>query len=523
MITLTRKQQIIMGHLKGESNRKIAARLHVSRDTVNKYVQEYNEKKEAFYAEHPEGDADEILQAFVEGPKYDTSSRQPVKVTEELRSEIAACLRSNEEKRATGRHKQQMRKKDIHSYLAKKGYGISYSTVKRLVNEMEERHEEAYIRQEYEPGDICEFDWGEVKLDIGSRGWEPYQMAVFTAAHSGVRYARLYRAQDTAAFQESHADFFAFCGGAFHTMVYDNMKVAVKKFVGPSEKEPTEALLGLSVYYGFQFRFCNIRRGNEKGHVERSVDVIRHEAFSAPDEDRFGTLEEANRHLLERCVARNGAKASDGTIPAEAFREERKRLLPPMPRFESCARKESKVDKYSTVTVSGNHYSVPDTLVGKRVQVRLYTGKVVIYHNEKVAATHVRSYEEHGWVIDIYHYLRTLERKPGALAGSTALLQSDAAVREIYETWYRDNAREFLLVLELIREKGPDTVREALGRLERLSPKDMSAEKLRVLCENAATRTAPVGVQEEDPLSRKARSTLSQYDLLARRMGGVAE
>lgn len=523
MITLTRKQQIIMGHLNGESNRKIASRLHTSRDTVNKYVQEYTEKRDAFLSEHPDGDAEEILQAFVEGPKYDTSSRKPVKVTEELREEIAACLRSNEEKRATGRHKQQMRKKDIHSYLAKKGYGVSYSTVKRLVNEMEERHEEAYIRQEYEPGDICEFDWGEVKLDIGGSGWKPYQMAVFTAAHSGMRYACVYRAQDTAAFQESHADFFAFCGGVFHTMVYDNMKVAVKKFVGPSEKEPTEALVSLSVYYGFQFRFCNIRRGNEKGHVERSVDVIRHEAFSDPDADTFATLEEANRHLLERCAARNSAEASNGTIPAEVFREERERLLPSMPKFESCAKKECKVDKYSTVTVSGNHYSVPDTLVGKRVQVRLYTGKVVVYHKDQVTASHIRSYEEHSWVIDIYHYLRTLERKPGALAGSTALLQSDAAVKEIYETLYRDDAREFLRVLELIREKGPDTVREALRQLERLSPKDMSAEKLRVLCEDVAARPILYVEGQEDHLSRKARSTLSQYDLLARRMGGATE
>ena len=65
----------------------------------------YSEKREAFLSEHPDGNAEEILQAFVEGPKYDASSRKPVKVTEELREEIAACLRSNEEKRATGRHK----------------------------------------------------------------------------------------------------------------------------------------------------------------------------------------------------------------------------------------------------------------------------------------------------------------------------------------------------------------------------------------------------------------------------------
>lgn len=54
------------------------------------------------------------------------------------------------------------------------------------------------------------------------------------------------------------------------------MKVAVKRFVGRQEKEPTEALLKLSTYYGFAFRFCN---GNEKGHVERSVEYIRRKAF----------------------------------------------------------------------------------------------------------------------------------------------------------------------------------------------------------------------------------------------------
>ncbi|GAH21622.1 unnamed protein product, partial [marine sediment metagenome] len=27
---------------------------------------------------------------------------------------------------------------------------------------------EAFIRQIYNPGDVCEFDWGEVKLEINS-------------------------------------------------------------------------------------------------------------------------------------------------------------------------------------------------------------------------------------------------------------------------------------------------------------------------------------------------------------------
>ncbi|MGB9856479.1 MAG: hypothetical protein ACPLKS_08095 [Caldisericum exile] len=42
-----------------------------------------------------------------------------------------------------------------------------------------------------------------------------------------------------------------------------DMKVAVRKFVGFSEKETAEGLLKLSIYYGFKFRFCNISKGNE--------------------------------------------------------------------------------------------------------------------------------------------------------------------------------------------------------------------------------------------------------------------
>ncbi|MDR1765784.1 MAG: hypothetical protein LBR77_06805 [Lachnospiraceae bacterium] len=113
-------------------------------------------------------------------------------------AEIEKCLKLNEEKRARGMHKQQMKKIDIHEHLIRVGFDISYSTVKRLTKEIEDRHDEAFIRQEYDPGGACEFDRGVVRLDIGGTGYKKYQMAVFTAAYSNNRYARLYRSQDTA-------------------------------------------------------------------------------------------------------------------------------------------------------------------------------------------------------------------------------------------------------------------------------------------------------------------------------------
>lgn len=67
--------------------------------------------------------------------------------------------------------KQTMKKIDIHAYLKRQGFDVSYSTVKRVTQYLETNHQEAFIRQEHEPGDICEFDWGTVKLDIGNTGY----------------------------------------------------------------------------------------------------------------------------------------------------------------------------------------------------------------------------------------------------------------------------------------------------------------------------------------------------------------
>lgn len=48
MIDLNQKQKIISAHLGGVSNREITRQMHMSKDTVNKYVREYDEKRAEF-------------------------------------------------------------------------------------------------------------------------------------------------------------------------------------------------------------------------------------------------------------------------------------------------------------------------------------------------------------------------------------------------------------------------------------------------------------------------------------------
>src|SRR5699024_6494642 len=107
-------------------------------------------------------------------------------------------------------------------------------------------------------------------------------------------------------------------------------------------------LLQLSVYYGFGYRFCNVRRGNEKGHVERSVEVVRRKAFAF--RDTCENLEEANDYLQKRNDQLNQKPqaAYEGKSALERLEEERASLLTVPPMFDAARTEQSRVNKYAT-------------------------------------------------------------------------------------------------------------------------------------------------------------------------------
>ena len=65
-----------------------------------------------------------------------------------------------------------------------------------------------------------------------------------------------------------------------------------------------------------------------------------------------------------------------------------------------------KVDKWSTICMKNIHYSVPDTLVGKTVSVKIYSEKVVIFHGQVKVAAHERVYG--AWQTGKYSWSITL-------------------------------------------------------------------------------------------------------------------
>ena len=470
---MEKNQILIKYYREGKDKTKISKELGITRKTVRRYINEHEAQiKSNDIINHLE-------QGLSSKPKYNSSNRPKRSLISEITEEINYCLKKNKEKINSGMRKQIMKNIDIHSYIIEKGYSISYSTVCNYIREQKKQGKESFIKQIYQPGDVCEFDWGEVKLYINGH-LQTLNLAVFTAAYSNYRYAKLFYRQDSLAFSQSHIDFFSYTSGVYKTMVYDNMRVAVAKFVGRTEKTPTRALLELSSYYKFGFRFCNVRKGNEKGHVERSVEYLRRKSFSLKDE--FINVGQANEYLLQICEKLNntGQKLQLGKTANKLFDEERPNLFVPKYPYKCFENDHAKVDKYSTISYKKNRYSVPDFLVGRLLDIKVFAEKIDVYFNQEQVCSHKRSYGLQTWTMDINHYLTTMKRKPGALKSSLAFNQLSDEVKEIRERHFSDDTKDFIELLQYCKDKNITfiKVKNAIEKIKKVTPTSISKDKI---------------------------------------------
>lgn len=499
----TKQEIILKSYREGQSQRSISRELHVSRKTVKKYIQEYE-----LHIKSNKNQSEALTVYLSNPPVYQTQNRSKLKLTREVQEFIDKLLEENEEKKRHGLGKQLLKKCDIYEYLNEQGFDIGYTTVCNYIRSKLARpqNKEAFIRQKYVPGEACEFDWGEIKLYIRDKQVR-FQLAVFTSVYSNYRFAAFYQRQDTLAFMESHVAFFDFTKGVYRQMVYDNMRVAVSKFVGPHEKEPTESLLQLRGHYQFSHRFCNAYRGNEKGHVERSVEYIRRKSFGV--KCKFDSQKEAEQWLMFTINKLNATRQKlTGKTANELFAEEAK-VLAPAPGKLACAEQiQLKVDKYSTITYRTNRYSVPDHLVGRFIDVKILSLQIQIYQDGTLLASHERSYKKHQWIIAIEHYLETFKQKPGALPGSVALASS-TYLKQLYIDYFIGEARDFIDLLDYCHKNhvSNEKLEEVVSRLQKSGVRQITAEKIKVLLGNKQPESTHIPCDE---ITQLAKTQLSE-------------
>jgi hypothetical protein len=425
------KKDIIMLKEQGLSNREVSRRTGRDRDTVSKYWNEY--KRQLQRLDEPGTDVKAIQDGLLSKPKYKKRVGNRTKYTEELEKRLKGILKEEAKKdRLFGTtHKQKLTNKQIHKKIVEEGFDISAVTINIALAEIRKKHREVYIRQEYDLGERLEYDFGEVFLDCGE-GVKVYHMAVLSSPGGGFYWVYLYTNQKKAVFMDSHVRFIEMMGGCHHEIVYDNMRNVVSKFIGRSEKELNEDLVKMSAYYGFKINVTNCFRGNEKGHVEGGVKIVRNQIFT--EKWTYLSLEDAQEYANSQLMKMNEGSQMEA---------EKKYLKPYRPPLELAVLCDAKVNPSSLISVESVFYSVPEHLVGKRVMVKKYHNEIRVYIGEEMVAKHKRAFVHGKMQIDIYHYLNTLKKKPGAVRNSVAL-KSIPRLKAIFDTYYKNQPKKFI-------------------------------------------------------------------------------
>lgn len=485
MITMKIKQEILLRCIREKKPlSNIAKELGISRTTVHKYVKMLKDKIESIETSADQSATELLISELTNVPKYDTTNRCPRVVTEPIMKIITDCLKENDAKDLNHQHKQKMKGSDIYEKITKVGYNISQSTFYNTFKKINRQKREAFIRIEHLPGEECQFDWYDAKIYINNE-LKDVSVALFTMSYSNYQMAFIYPSKNMQCFQDAHAQFFKHIGRVPKAMRYDNLTTAVTKIYVENHKRQrvlTEGFIQLSTYYNFLYTFCNIAKGNEKGKVEKYVSFSRRKLFS--QNDKFDTIEEANKVCYNISLEKNKLPKGENMKSSSDLLEEEKRImrLCPHNQFECGDISKNKVNKYSCISFLNNQYSVPEEFVGSFVLVKSYAFQIKIYADNKnePVAIHKRNYEKGQWIIDIYHFLNTFSRKPGAFTISTAFKQAPELLKELFENHFLSNQKGFIELM-IYAKKNNITLKEielVIDKLLKITTKPLTTDMI---------------------------------------------
>jgi transposase len=278
------------------------------------------------------------------------------------------------------------------------------------------------VPQSYEYGQEAQVDWYEAVAILGGEA-RKLQFFAMRSMASGDAYHRAYTHATQQALLEAHEHAFAYFGGVFRTLRYDNLGSAVKKILRGYQRVETERMIAFRSHWGYQSAYCNPAKGNEKGGVEGELGWFRRNCLTPVPE--AANLEALNEQLLDMCWANHKRTLAGRSMPiAEARRQEGAHLLPPaedgFPLEEVIY--PLIVDGQGRVKVKANWYSAP-LPPGARVRAVVWASRIDIKYDHQCAARHERCYGRGHQILNLEHYLDVLEKKPGAMANSTPLQQ----------------------------------------------------------------------------------------------------
>jgi len=354
---------------------------------------------------------------------YKERSRQPFPVLEKYLPIIDRWLTGDKDRPKKQRH---TARRIYNRLVEEHGYQGSEGTVRRYVRfaKMSLGIEKpcAFIPCDPEAGYEAEVDWGNAFAVLDG---EEKQLKFFCmrSKYSGKHFVRFYPCERRQAFFDGHIRAFDFFGGVFPVLIYDNLTAAIRKVLRGKDRIEQEAFGKFKAYYSFESRFCNPASGHEKGGVEGMVGFVRRNYMVPVPE--ASDLEALNEKVLQQCIAYGRHKmAGRDRAVNELYEQEKGHLLDlPEQAFQNVQMSDGKADKYATVVVDKNRYSVPTRYAGFKARSLLYADRVEIYAGAKRLAVHERLYGNNKWQLNPDHYLDLIQQRPMAFNSARPIRQ----------------------------------------------------------------------------------------------------
>lgn len=312
------------------------------------------------------------------------------------------------------------------------------------------RPREAFLRLEFGPGEVAQVDWGEFG-DVFGDGVKIHCFAM-VMAFSRMIYVEFTRSEKFEEFIRCHENAFRFFGGAPRECWYDNLTSAVSDRMGGLIRFNAR-FMAYMAHHGVRPHACNVARGNEKGRVEDLIKYIRMNFWSGRT---FSDFDDLTKQLF--AWRNQTANAREHRVTRRVVRlffesDEKPKLLPlnPVP-YDTNEIFSRNITSDFHLQYESNRYSVPWTLVGMTVTVRVNPLEIKVYYHERFICSHARSYLKNKVFTTEAHREGILARKPGA-------------GRETWQLGYvKGLGPRMAEYVELIRQ-GPRSLKYELSRL----------------------------------------------------------
>ena len=355
----------------------------------------------------------------------------------------------------------------ILQQLRQQGYSGGYSILKDFVRQVRPVRKPAHLMLEFAPGECAQVDWGSFgSVPVGSTA-RRLSFFVMVLCYSRMLYLEFTLSESMEQFLAAHRQAFEFFQSVPARVMIDNLKVGVLSH--PFGQRPLfhPRYLDLAAHYGFEPVACNVRRANEKGRVENAVGYVKKNFLAGLDISSFAALNPAAATWRDT-VANVRVHGETRRKPIDLFAEEKPRLKPlPVLPYDCAVVRPISANGCCYVVFDTNRYTVPHLYASQKLTLKLYPDQLLLFHNQKLIATHPRSYDRRQKIRNPDH-VKELETQRRKARDQTLLLSflslsphAEAYARKLEEK--RLNSRHHIQKIVALSEiYGPEKVDRAL-------------------------------------------------------------